>query len=54
MIIELEKYNETNALLIGTEAAGPQGHVCYQDRDQNIPVTMAVVHMGNEGTEAQT
>ena len=46
------KYNETNALLIETDATGSWGHVCYQDGDWIVSVTMAAVHMGKEGTEA--
>jgi len=50
MIIQLGEYNETDALLM--DATGSQGHVCYQDGDQDIPVTTVAVHMGKEGTEA--
>ena len=54
MIIELGKYNETNALLIEMDATGFQGHICYQGRDWNVSVTTVAVCMGNEWTEAQT
>jgi len=53
-IIELSKYNETNALLIEMDATGFQGHICYQGRDWNVSVTTVAVCMGNEWTEAQT
>jgi len=46
MIIELERYNETGVLLIENRATRLQGHVCYQDGDQRVSVTMAAVCMG--------
>ena len=51
MIIELGKYNETDGL-IEMDATGFQGHVCYQDGDQNVSVTTVAVYMRKEGTEA--
>ena len=54
MIIEMGKYNETNALLIETDAIGSQGHICYWDGDWKVSVTMMVFCMGKEGTEVQT
>jgi len=54
MIIELGKYNETDALLIETAATGSCWHICYWDKDRKVSVTMAAVPMGKEGTGAQT
>ena len=54
MIIELGKYNETDALLIETASTGLWGHVCYQDEDQNVSVTMVAVHMGVKEIGMQT
>ena len=36
MIIELEKDNETNQLLIGHTTTGLLGHVCYWDIGQRV------------------
>ena len=49
MIIELGKYNEIGELLIENRTTGFQRHVSYQDRDQRVSVTRAVVHMGGGG-----
>ena len=46
MIIELGKYNETDALLIETAATGSCWHICYQDGVWRVDVTMAAVCMG--------
>jgi len=54
MIIELERYNETGVLLIENRATRLQGHVCYQDGDQRVSVTMAAVCMGMKEMGAQT
>jgi len=46
MIIELEKYNEAEELLIETGITGFQGHICYRDGGRSISVTKVAVHMG--------
>ena len=45
MIIELERYNKIGELLIEIGSTGSQGHICYQDGDWRVSVTMAAVHM---------
>ena len=54
MIIELEKYNEVGALLIGRDTTGSHQHIHYWDRSWGESVALVAVHMGREGTEAQT
>ena len=44
----LKKCNKVRTLLIEMDATGSQGHVCIQDGDQEVSVTMAAVH-GKEG-----
>jgi len=46
MIIELRKYNEIGALLIGGGTAGSQAQVSYWDGVWEASVTRAAVHMG--------
>jgi len=52
MIIELSKYNEVRELLIKIDTTVSWGHVCYQDRNQKVSVTMEAVCMGKKGMEA--
>ena len=54
MIIELKTYNEVRTLLIETDTTGLCRHIHYWDGGQKVSVTMAAVHMGRNGMEAQT
>ena len=54
MIIELGIYNSAEELLIETRTTGSQGHICYQNGDQRVSVTGAVVRMEEEGMGIRT
>ena len=52
MIIELGKYNEVSALLVGMDTTRSHEHICHLDGGQKVSVSMAAVCMGGEGMEA--
>jgi len=56
MIIKLERYKEIGELLIENRTTVSWGHVCYQDGDWRVSVTIVAVHMGVKemGCEQET
>jgi len=51
MIIELRKYNEVSALLIGRDPTGSHGQVQYWSGGRKVSVAMEAVCMRRMGTE---